>query len=710
MSRLFNYCAKKGLFLSVLIFSGVMGISLFYAPPASAYSVGHSYTLYEKSGNYLYYNVIKGTFEIIGWSPRVNIAEMSSCGGVAGDRNLISTEKYTDCIGLTINEVGSPARNDNWFEEARYSFVISDFDHTETISVSGGYIYDWGSSTSTVNASRQFARSKAGATAGQCDTPNYKTTDDCSVLILFDPSYSGDFSITLDNDANSPTHEYVYSGPENGLYRTLTFNPNGGSVADTTTDEATIWPHMSGTNLLREYTYNATANEYPTPIRKGYIFLGWYDAISGGNRITSRMMSNDITLYAHWQAGYTLVPSVILSKSIIEAGESFNVTPAIVNSGDGPSPTVNCNLVKTIANPFATGATTNGSGTFPANSGPTSVLAYTEYSTNYPAGTRICFVLSVSPYTYDDPSGVARSTSVCVIIGKKPKVQVWGGDLWVRGNIQTSSSVKSGKIYGSWSEYGLFAGGTITGMASGSAFNNGLASALTNTCNYSSLTFSNTQSTNATTCENGDVMGGYDTVSRLIPDVASSFPTSSAIGSVSGTVALGGLSSGVYRAGLNNITINGSVLPSNKWIVLNVPSKNVTINGNISYTPNTLHKLDDIPQLVIIAKSITINSDVTNIDAWLIANNKDSKDGFIKTCEIVGNTINKCNKPLTINGPVMTDKLYLYRTAGSGTGVNSGEPAEIINLRADAYLWAYNRVSGRGKVQTVYTKELPPRF
>ncbi|MCY1541411.1 hypothetical protein D9M68_771020 [compost metagenome] len=58
----------------------------------------------------------------------------------------------------------------------------------------------------------------------------------------------------------------------------------------------------------------------------------------------------------------------------------------------------------------------------------------------------------------------------------------------------------------------------------------------------------------------------------------------------------------------------------------------------------------------------------------------------------------------------MAKKLYLTRTSGSGTATESGEPGEILNLRADAYLWAIGRSGGLGSVQTIKTSELAPRF
>ncbi|HEU4715637.1 MAG TPA: hypothetical protein VFS14_02290, partial [Candidatus Saccharimonadales bacterium] len=110
--------------------------------------------------------------------------------------------------------------------------------------------------------------------------------------------------------------------------------------------------------------------------------------------------------------------------------------------------------------------------------------------------------------------------------------------------------------------------------------------------------------------------------------------------------------------------------------------------------------------VVIIANNINIHGNVRQIDAWLVAS------GTINTCnDFTGNlTSNKCNQPLAVNGPVVTNRLVLNRTAGSGTGAQSGDPAERFNLRPDAFLWAQLQASGNDKAQTVYSTELPPRF
>jgi hypothetical protein len=133
----------------------------------------------------------------------------------------------------------------------------------------------------------------------------------------------------------------------------------------------------------------------------------------------------------------------------------------------------------------------------------------------------------------------------------------------------------------------------------------------------------------------------------------------------------------------------------------------VTINGEIKYADSAIGRIQDIPQAVIIARDINIKGDVPRIDAWLVAS------GIIDTCDgVASNTLtsNKCSTKLEVNGPVVTNRLILDRTAGSDPGEGSGDPAERFNLRPDAHLWALLQSQGSNKAQTVYSVELPPRF
>jgi hypothetical protein len=431
-------------------------------------------------------------------------------------------------------------------------------------------------------------------------------------------------------------------------------------------------------------------------------------------------------------AGSTVVlsPTVTNSKAAASTGTQWQVsqlTAKVAYPGAGTSPLT---PLKYYLNNSLTPVQTGSNASYPGNK-TTPLSAVNATIPDLPVGTVICYTFSVQPRA-DDSTDWAHSAPVCVTIATKPLVQIWGGDLSAGkaflgttaavpvANIDTSTSSKSiaGTTYtfGSWVEYGVFATGLTTNIGSAAAYaGTGPGSGLQNatTCNESYLSFHNAV-TGKAVCPAG---GGYSTVgnvsaSRSIPDVASSFPVGGSTPQVSSTDV--STMQGVYTSA-GDFTLSGTTISAGRWVVINAPGANVTITGNITYTSAALTSINDIPQLIIIAKNINIIDSVTQIDAWLIA--KPSPllaDGVINTCSTVAigaplsSTI--CPKPLVVNGPVMANKLYLRRTTSPGVGIDSGNPAETFNLRSDAYLWAATHTASNGRVQTVYTTELPPRL
>lgn len=323
-----------------------------------------------------------------------------------------------------------------------------------------------------------------------------------------------------------------------------------------------------------------------------------------------------------------------------------------------------------------------------------------------PVGTRVCFALSVQPRSNTDASW-GHSKPICTVVGKKPKVQVWGGDVAVRGKIETSTSTKkvSGvqKTFGSWVEYGAFSVGTNSRFASGSGTNNQTDNAQEM---WSKLTFANKNAAGANAFGQYSPAGSF----RPLPSVASFFDAVQNKQPIAGgSVDLGSVTyptNGaiqVYTAG--NLTITGGTIPAGRSVVI-IATGTVSIDGNITYADSAISSIQDIPQVVIIAKDINIKDNVTRVDAWLVAS------GTINTCSNFSGklTSNKCASRLEVNGPVITGKLILNRTAGSDTGEQSGDPGERFNLRPDAHLWALLQAQGSNKAQTVYSVELPPRF
>lgn len=472
---------------------------------------------------------------------------------------------------------------------------------------------------------------------------------------------------------------------------------------------------------------------------------------------------------------YNLVPTISnVNQKIAASGSPVNVTPSVNNTGHASSSGTKWQIttfevsprgsipVKAI-NGFApcayydprppngtscvVEAGNGGVGSFAVGASQYTASSGSAFGVkslvigDYPVGTKVCYALSVQPYS-DTSSNWSHSDPVCVVIGKQPFVQIWGGDLLGSGNITTSTTTKSGKTFGSWVEYGIFAVKNIVGTGSGAAYvGQGLAGATA--CNESLLSFTN--AADSTGCKATSTIGNY-TNSSSLPNIAASFPIVTTGANLTPTLGSNDLSdqtkSGVFTA-TGNLTLNGGTIGAasgqpgaGRWVVLNAPNANVTITGNITYADGPYAGIADIPQLIIIANNITIADTVTQVDAWLIAQGSTPTDGVISTCAFtspdpnylsfpafppfpdvttqgskkLGLSINTCNKLLTVNGPVMAQKLDLLRTAGSNPGAASGDPAEVFNLRPDAYLWSQAHSIQTGRLQTSYTTELPPRL
>jgi hypothetical protein len=457
------------------------------------------------------------------------------------------------------------------------------------------------------------------------------------------------------------------------------------------------------------------------------------------------------------QPPYTLTPTVTVNPSSgIETGQPVVASPTVSSDGAGSATGIGWQLTRFVVprNAGVPGGSINGtaprdyfgnrpsttteaSGNRDFPSGITNLDSSSKVTEDLEVGSRVCYALSLQPYTNANSSNLWRhSDPQCVAVSKKPKVQVLGGDLLVgRGtynnpaavsNVSTSTSysTNTSAYYGSWSEYAIIPSGTVKGMASGAMYAGGSTGG--DLCQLSVLTISN-RSTAGSSC-NADSVGKYVS-SAIAPNIASRFPVPGADKPrqiVSDSINLNTVApSLVYTTPARQANLSVSSpqeIGAGRWVVINAPDTTVTISDNIRYTDAALSRAEDIPQVVIIAKNIIIADNVTNIDAWLIASGAatatDRTAGYINTCGSVpigspsSATLNSttCSGKLTINGPVQANKLYMYRTAGAGTNEDMGDPAEVFNLRGDAYLWASSYNPGSGRLPTVSSKELPPRF
>lgn len=469
--------------------------------------------------------------------------------------------------------------------------------------------------------------------------------------------------------------------------------------------------------------------------------------VSGGRSITVAsptdyarcdVTTDSVALQIQPLASYNLIPDAVPSVSSVGNGESFTIDGGVRNNGGTASTSTNWRMTRMY---FAAGVTPPA--TAPAPGSADACGAYSGYTagscqtiaqgtrgfplgpttpvgTNTPdtadlaRGAQVCYTASVNTPTPAATPAWRYSALRCVMIGKKPKTQVWGGDVRVRGQVNTSTSQVAGRNFGSWGEYGLLTTGSIVGMASGSGLNGGFTGG--SPVDWNKLTFANI-----------DNSGSPSFGSFTLPpprDLGAQFGA----GGGAPSSNLGTLASGVYETNTTGtFTISASDIGQQagrgKKIVIRVPNGTVRITGDITYrgqgASNTFTSVDQLPQVIIIANRIDIMNSVGRVDAWLLTRDTNpspaiANDG-INTCGDVAQTgaitLSQCTNTLTVNGPIVTSHLYLRRTAGSGsTATTAGDPAEVFNLRADTFLWARNQAAQNGKAQTVYSVELPPRF
>lgn len=318
--------------------------------------------------------------------------------------------------------------------------------------------------------------------------------------------------------------------------------------------------------------------------------------------------------------------------------------------------------------------------------------------------------------------------SSCRTIAKKPSVALWNGGLMTSGNDANVTGVmahrfdtddlfgryadESGSrtLYGSWTEHLATIGGLATRFGSGSALGRGLAGEEESSADkYSPLTITNTDS------ENLGHSGVFST-STLLTRLSSYLRGTAEGANLPGYGIYAGVNS-LYDgwAGTRVVDVHGS-LRIERSICTNGSNSDGTCRASGPYAD-----IYQIPQAIIFVDgNVEIAPEVREIDAWIIAS------GGIDTCAgfTVGDTETQaknypnaekaiCEKQLKFNGPVFASRLKLNRTFGSdpSTGSAKYEPAEIFNLSADTYLWAYAQA---GRYQSSYTeaysRELPPRY
>ena len=374
-------------------------------------------------------------------------------------------------------------------------------------------------------------------------------------------------------------------------------------------------------------------------------------------------------------------------------------------------------------------------------------------------GTKVCAVAAVYPSDSHDtgngdpindsvqsaafsPTGTKTGLKVsCRTVAKHQNMSVEGNGVVTTQRINSSTTTYGGKIFRSWSEYQIISGGSGSNASSGAV----TAYALNNTAaktenGAAALSDSSVESSKYLYPQ---TLGNY---SLATIGGKKSDPNSGDESEVNWRYSETLIKNIVDTYGTRNDGCTVGELPTSKNYLRCIGGGNLSsvnpgemdtlvVRSTGTLTINNDSHLDDLSQwgnpkqLIIIAPSILIDGNVTKVNAWLIVDG-----GELNTCSINGigatpgdeNTLDNCNNPLIINGPVivrstLNTALKMPRTFGGGSKVNEkGEfvkdpetlvqRAEIFNYDPSVVEWAYRESQKNPHLETTYTETLAPRL
>ena len=371
------------------------------------------------------------------------------------------------------------------------------------------------------------------------------------------------------------------------------------------------------------------------------------------------------------------------------------------------------------------------------------------------------------------------SGATCFTVAKRPSIAVRGGDVYASGYIaakaqvhtvdRNGNTISPARVYGSWGEYGVIAGGDIRGFSSGAGLWGGYANAsetVSRDCTLSSITYANSKCSEGTLGHAEIDQTASSDPYNIVGQIKARYTDSSATGTTNLQVKNGGLckyengtyvpdgaeagatytclpSTGAKYTHVKNNETQPAYIPSgtNYCLAKNADDSNRTsvihadntlviatnmVTGNKNAVgpalsgacyADTYANVSEIPQNIIIAKRIIIKDTVERIDAWLIADELitcDPVPGYNNNVDQSSINSNNCTTPLTLNGPVMAKTIKLYRTYGaeytsSGSDLRA-QPAERFTLTPETYLWSANQARRYSQAVTTYSRELAPRY
>ena len=369
----------------------------------------------------------------------------------------------------------------------------------------------------------------------------------------------------------------------------------------------------------------------------------------------------------------------------------------------------------------------------------------------------------------------SRTTTSCLTVAKRPTISVEGSNAYSATTIKTSKFEKelggTKFVFGSWSEYGVFARVDTSSfnMASGAALGynksgykdgngnymktpnvtrdnpagseNVATTARSNICTYMVQTFANAN------CEAGTNKIGNVAAEQFSERIKERYSRSTVNVVSTSTKTMGGVGyqnlSGYSDGGVVEddgaivLRPNGNAYLGSNWrpniadsvftekgitsrnntIVYSMPSGTMVIDADINVQTGSLSGPGQVSGVVIVADKVLISSNVSYINATIVANEVNTcafkADGSAMSfseLKWTGSASYPCAKPLQFDAPVSTKRIILNRTAGANNGVGSIVRAEIFNFNTAQYLWSFSQMARYNQAVTTFSRELPPRY
>lgn len=341
-------------------------------------------------------------------------------------------------------------------------------------------------------------------------------------------------------------------------------------------------------------------------------------------------------------------------------------------------------------------------------------------------GDRICSYIAVDQWAVTngvDDGRVRLSNIKCYDVGKKPQLQIRGGDSksqdgFAGSTFKSTTINPNNKKRGSLSQYGLISlNNSVSNFGSAGYTAASGNDAVTNN-NWCKLIYANTSSAGSirSACGGiGNFDGGSGTYTPGMPTVDDSKATT-----IGGNINLGSLDSKQYKID-GNANISGSLRQGvNTIIKIN---GNATINTNIGRDIQKYANLEDMPNLTLyVTGQLTVSNAVSEVNATIIANKLNTCVSSNDDLGIVDGH-NKCNSQLKINGSVIAtgtgNSIQLKRTFGSGNNASYEEsdnnsawsPSEIINLSPNTFLTTFAGNNNKNKTYRITeVRSLPARY